>query len=94
MAKYQSPALEKGLDILEYLSLLNTAQSQTEIALGIHKKPNEVNRMLVCLEEKGYINKSQVSGKYSLSLKLYHLSHRHPPINFLRKVAIHAMQEL
>ncbi len=94
MAKYQSPALEKGLDILEYLSLLNTAQSQTEIGSGKNKNPNEIYRMLVCLEEKGYIDKSQVSGKYSLSLKLYHLSHRHPPINSLRMAALYPMQEL
>jgi len=94
MAKYQSPALEKGLDILEYLSLKDIPQSQTEIATATNRKPNEIYRMLICLEERGYITKVQVSGKYSLSLKLYHLSHRHPPINTIRMAALYPMQEL
>lgn len=53
MQKYQSPALDKGLDILEYLSLNDTPQSQTEISHGTQKKPNQIYRMLVCLEERG-----------------------------------------
>lgn len=94
MPKYKSPALEKGLDILEYLSLKNLPQSQTEIAYGIDKTSNEIYRMLICLEKKEYIHKDEVSNKYSLSLKLYYLSHRHPPVNALRMAAIHPMQEL
>jgi len=94
MAKYQSPALEKGLDILEYLSSKDIPQSQTEIATATNRKPNEIYRMLICLEERGYISKGQVTGKYSLSLKLYHLSHRHPPINSIRMAAFYPMQEL
>ena len=94
MTKYQSPALDKGLDIIEYLSSHSISKSQTEIALGIERKPNEIYRMLVCLEGRGYIMKNEVSGKYKLSLKLYHLSHRHPPLNSLRRAALYPMQEL
>ncbi|MCK5814971.1 MAG: helix-turn-helix domain-containing protein, partial [Flavobacteriaceae bacterium] len=94
MATYQSPALDKGLDIIEYLSLQAIAQSQTEIASGIERKPNEIYRMLVCLNERGYIVKNEVSGKYKLSLKLYYLSHRHPLLNSLRRAALYPMQEL
>ncbi|MEC3907858.1 helix-turn-helix domain-containing protein [Tamlana sp. 2201CG12-4] len=94
MPKYQSPALDKGLDILEYLSLNEAPQSQTEIATGINKMPNQIYRMLVCLEDRGYIDKDVVSGKFSLSLKLYYLSHCHSPINAIRKAAFYPMQEL
>ncbi|WP_242132502.1 IclR family transcriptional regulator [Aestuariivivens marinum] len=93
-SKYNSPALDKGLDILEYLSKQAVDQSQTEIAMGIDKKPNEIYRMLVCLDERGYIMKNQVSGKYRLSLKLYYLSHRHPPLYTLRTAAFYPMQDL
>ena len=92
--KYNSPALDKGLDILEYLSTQSVNQSQTEIATAINKNPNEIYRMLVCLEERGYIVKNQVSGKYKLSLKLYYLAHRHPPLYSLRIAALYPMQEL
>jgi DNA-binding IclR family transcriptional regulator len=92
--KYQAPALEKGLDILEYLSLKAMPLSQTEIATGISRKSNEIFRMLVCLEARGYIIREETSGKYKLSLKIYHLSHRHSPIDDIRTAAQYPMYEL
>ena len=94
MVKYNSPALDKGLDIIEYLSTQAISQSQTEIATAVHRSPNEIYRMLVCLENRGYIIKDLVSGKYELSLKLYYLAHRHPPLYSLRMAALYPMQEL
>lgn len=93
-SKYQAPALEKGLDIMEYLSLKAKPLSQTDIATGIGKKPNEIYRMLVCLENRGYLTREEISGKYRLSLKLYHLSHRHSPVDEVRKAAQSPMDEL
>ncbi len=94
MIKYNAPALEKGLEILEFLSLVNIPQSQGEIATGINRSPNEIYRMLVCLDQKGYISRDKISNKFSLTLKLYQLSHRHSPVEALRKSAIYAMQLL
>ncbi|MXV15216.1 IclR family transcriptional regulator [Hufsiella ginkgonis] len=93
-SRYQAPALDKGLDILEYLSSQSAPQSQTEIATGIERSQNEIYRMLMCLEERGYILREEVSGKYKLSLKLYHISHRHSPVDELRKAAQYPMEEL
>ncbi|WP_412468865.1 IclR family transcriptional regulator [Pedobacter sp. KLB.chiD] len=93
-SKYQAPALDKGLDILEYLSIQSIPVSQTEIAIGIEKTPNEIYRMLMSLESRGYILREEVSGKYRLSLKLFHLSHRHSPIDELRKAAQFPLEEL
>lgn len=93
-SKYQAPALDKGLDIMEYLSLKATSLSQTEIAAGISKKPNEIYRMLVCLENRGYLIRDEVSGKYKLSLKLFHLSHRHSPVDDIRRASQYPMDEL
>ncbi|GAA3952241.1 IclR family transcriptional regulator [Pedobacter ginsengiterrae] len=92
--KYQAPALDKGLDILEYLSAQSVPLSQTEIATGIEKTPNEIYRMLMSLESRGYILRDEVSGKYRLSLKLFYLSHRHSPIDELRKAAQFPLEEL
>ncbi|GGH04716.1 IclR family transcriptional regulator [Pedobacter zeae] len=93
-SKYQAPALDKGLDILEYLSVQSIPLSQTEIAAGIGKTPNEIYRMLMSLECRGYILRDEVSGKYRLSLKLFYLSHRHSPIDELRKAAQLPLEEL
>lgn len=94
MSKYLAPALDKGLDIIEYLSMKAIPQSQVEISNGIDKSPNEIYRMLVRLEERGYLNKNASSGKYSLSLKLYQLSHRHSPFDSLVKTSKPIMEAL
>ena len=92
--KYQAPALDKGLDILEYLSSQSIPLSQTEIASGIKRTPNEIYRMLMSLESRGYILRDEISGKYRLTLKLYHLSHRHSPVDELCKAAQYPLEEL
>jgi DNA-binding IclR family transcriptional regulator len=94
ISKYQAPALEKGLDILEYLSWRARPLSQAEIATGIKKSPNEIYRMLVCLEERGYLMREEHSSKYMLSLKMYTLSHRHSPVDEIRHASLYPMQEL
>lgn len=90
--KYKAPALEKGLDILEYLAAKPNAQSQAEIATGLEKSPNEIYRMLASLEARGYIHRDSLSSKYSLTLKLYYLSHRHSLVEKLRSAAVQEMK--
>ena len=46
------------------------------------------------LESRGYIIRDEVSGKYRLSLKLFYLSHRHSPVDELRKAAQFPLEEL
>lgn len=92
--KYNAPALDKGLDILEHLSKEGIPLSQAEIATGINKTPSEIYRMLVCLEERGYLLRGANAGKYRLSLKMYSLSHRHTPFDELKRVSRYPMQLL
>ncbi|RZF59851.1 IclR family transcriptional regulator [Sphingobacterium corticibacterium] len=91
--KYKAPALEKGLAIIEYLALQPSAQSQSEIAIGLEKSPNEIYRMLASLETRGYIQRDPISLKYSLTLKLYYLSHRHSLVEKLRSAALQPMRQ-
>ncbi|WP_020208770.1 IclR family transcriptional regulator [Gilvimarinus chinensis] len=92
--KYSAPALDKGLDIIEYLSSESAARSQAEIAAGLDRSPNEIYRILVNLQARGYLNRDENSGKYRLSLKLYSLSHTHSPIEQLVNAARLPLQEL
>ncbi|SNR31240.1 transcriptional regulator, IclR family [Lutibacter agarilyticus] len=92
--KYNTPALDKGLDIIEFLSKEGIPLSQVEIAQGINRTPSEIYRMLVCLEERGYLTRGSNAGKYRLSLKMYSLSHRHTPFDELKRVARYPMQSL
>ncbi|MDV7185938.1 IclR family transcriptional regulator [Lutibacter sp. TH_r2] len=92
--KYNAPALDKGLDIIEFLSKEGIPLSQVEIAQGINKTPSEIYRMLVCLEQRGYLIRGSNAGKYRLSLKMYSLSHTHTPFDELKRVAHYPMQAL
>lgn len=92
--KYAVPALEKGLDILEFLSAKAIPLSQTEIAQGINRNANEIYRVLIGLESRGYLIRDELSGKYRVSLKLFSLSRTLSPIDKLRQMSIPIMEDL
>jgi DNA-binding IclR family transcriptional regulator len=92
--RYQVPALEKGLDILEYLAAEGIPLTQTQIARALGRGPNELFRMLVSLERRGYIQRDPGSGAYSLTLRLFELSHTHSPYRTLLRAATRPMQAL
>src|SRR6201984_3821544 len=77
--RYAAPALEKGLDILELLASVSEALTHSEIASRLGRTLTEVFRMLVCLEERGYISRNGPDERYQLTLKLFEIVHQHPP---------------
>src|SRR5918997_5510938 len=91
---YQVPALEKGLDILEYLAAQGVPLTQAQLARGLGRGPNELFRMLVVLERRGYVQRDLTSGAYTLTLRLFELSHTHSPFHGLLRVAAASMREL
>ncbi len=91
---YQVPALEKGLDILECLANQGVPLTQTQLARTLGRGPNELFRMLVCLERRGYIQRDLISGAYTLTLRLFELSHTHSPFQSLLRAAVRPMREL
>lgn len=91
---YPVPALEKGLDILETLAGAAEPQSLAELAERLARSRSELFRMLACLEQRGYLARDEVSGKYALTLKLFALTHAHAPLAKLLGAARRPMQEL
>jgi len=91
--KYAVPALDKCLDVLEYLASQAIPLSQTEIAQAINRSANEIYRILIGLEGRGYLFRDEVSGKYSVSLKLFSLSRKISPIDQIRQTAIPIMED-
>lgn len=89
--RYRAPALDKGLDILELLAGTDESYSQAEIAKALSRSPNEIYRMLDRLVRRGYVRK--IAGdRYELSLKLFALSHQHPPMRRLVAQAVPVMR--
>ncbi|KZL13040.1 IclR family transcriptional regulator [Pseudovibrio sp. Ad37] len=91
--KYRAPALEKGLDILELLSQYASGLSQAEIAKALDRSPNEIYRMLTTLVRREYVSRSIEGDRFQLSLKMYSMSHRHPPVTRLLEAAVPMMRK-
>lgn len=92
--KYTAPALEKGLDILEQLSQSEVGLSLSEIARDLGRSVSEIFRMLVVLQERGYITQDEATEKYVLTTLLFEVAHRTPLIRRLMMVAAPLMRDL
>ncbi|WP_127143049.1 IclR family transcriptional regulator [Pelagibacterium montanilacus] len=81
--RYRAPALDKGLDILELLSNQSGGMTRGEIVKAMSRSPSEIYRMLERLVARDYVARSPEGDRYSLTLKLFALAHRHPPVRRL-----------
>ncbi|MGS0894877.1 IclR family transcriptional regulator [Burkholderia stagnalis] len=90
--RYRAPALDKGLDILELLSEQKEGLTRTEITKELGRNASEIYRMLERLVARRYVMRSTGGDRYTLSLKLFALAHRHPPMNRLIAEALPPMQ--
>ena len=91
---YSAPALEKGLDILELLSTEAEGLNIGEIVIRLGRSVGELFRMLVVLEQRGYVYLPEGSDKYVLTLKLFGMAHRFPPVKRLTTIARPIMHKL
>jgi DNA-binding IclR family transcriptional regulator len=92
---YQAPALEKGLDILELFAREPGGLTKSDVARRLGRTVSEVFRMLVCLEERGYISESRVEGeRFHLTLRLFELGQQYPPTKRLIIESLPIMQQV
>ena len=90
--RYRAPALDKGLDILELLAEQPHGLTRGEIVKAMGRGPSEIYRMLERLVAREYVSRSAEGDRYSLSLKMFAVAHRHPPISRLVSRALPAME--
>src|SRR5512147_1705797 len=91
--RYSAPALEKGLDVLELLATEPHGLGLREIAHRLARSPTELYRMLDVLVQRGFLTRLPDT-TYALTLRLFELAHRHPPVDRLLDVAVPHMQAL
>jgi DNA-binding IclR family transcriptional regulator len=91
---YSAPALEKGLDILEALANEVEGLKLSALAQRLGRSSSELYRMLVCLTRRGYVARAEESDRYTLTLRLFELAHRHPPMQRLIGAALPLMRAL
>jgi DNA-binding IclR family transcriptional regulator len=91
--EYQAPALDKGLEIVEFLADKAAAYGMMEIANALGRSRNEIYRMLVVLERRGYLRRL-ADDRFELSNRLFELGMRSPPLRNLHDAALPHMHRL
>lgn len=91
---YSAPALEKGLDILELLCQEPGGLNINEIVFKLNRSIGELFRMLVVLEQRGYVSSVEGTDKYIMTLRLFGMAHQFPPIKRLTTAARPLMRRL
>ena len=90
---YATPALDKGLDVLELLARQSEGMTKSQIARELNRTVSEIFRMLITLHRRGYIAQL-AEEKFSLTLKLFKLVQDHPPTERLIADSLPVMHRL
>lgn len=91
-SSYSAPALDKGLDILETLCQCENGLTQQELAARLGRNLGEIYRMLTSLVRRNYV--ANYGNVYTITSKLFQMSHFHPPTYRLLTEAMPIMEEL
>lgn len=87
--KYRAPALQKGLEILEFLAGTAAPMPMSDISTALGRSVSEIFRMLQVLEEHGYIARNGEG--YRLTNRLFALGMQQPPVRELLACALPEM---
>jgi len=89
---YNAPAVDKALDVLELLGG-SRGMSLTGIADSLGRSKQELFRVLVCLQERGYLVRDE-GQVYRLSTKLFEIGSQHASTQMLIAHAMPHMERL
>ena len=87
---YQAPALKKGLEVLEFLAGQAEPYAVSELARALGKSRNEIYRMVIVLEQLGYLARTDTD-RFALTRKLFDVAMRSAP---QRNLLVHALPEM
>lgn len=90
---YSAPAIDKALDVLELLADSAQGMSLTGIAEALGRTKQELFRVLVCLQERGYLVRDEMQ-VYRLSTKMFEIGSQHASTQTLIARAMPHMERL
>lgn len=93
-AAYAVPALTKAMEVLELLADEPAGLTATDIATTLDRSMGEIYRIIVALQRLELLVRDERNERYALSLKLFEMSHRHPPTARLIHSALPVLGEL
>ncbi|MCW1950756.1 MAG: IclR family transcriptional regulator [Octadecabacter sp.] len=92
--KSSVPAVEKAFDVLELLASVPDGLTMNDIVAALGRPMGELYRVVLYLTERGYLSQDPVTDRYSLTLKLFELSHQHDPTERLIQAALPMLQRI
>lgn len=84
---YSAPALEKGLDVLELMATLSEGVTPSQIAQRLGRSLQEVYRVVMALERRGFIVRPPGEETLVLSMKMFDLASQVPALRRLLDIA-------
>jgi DNA-binding IclR family transcriptional regulator len=91
---YSAPALEKGMDIIELLADSEAGVTVSEISQKLKRRMIELFRIIVVMEQRGWLQKDPETSRYSVTYHVLKLAHRSTPAQSLTSAAAPVMHEL
>lgn len=88
------PSVEKAFDILELLAGVEDGLTMNEMVDALGRTMGEIYRIVVYLAERGFLSQNLDTSKYSLTLKLFELSHKHDPTERLISRSIPILERI
>lgn len=93
-SNYSAPALEKGFDVFELLTHHPAGLTISEIAARLGRSINELFRLIVVMERRGYLHKAPDTDRYSVAYKILDVAYRATPVQNLTQAASPIMYDL
>ena len=82
------------MDILELFASTPEDMTVSEVARRLDRTVSEIFRMILCLEQRGYLAQTLNRERYQLTLRLFRLAQEHPPTKRLVTEAVPLMHRL
>src|SRR6185312_45396 len=92
--RYEAPALEKGLDILELLAGAASAMNLSRISEAVGRSRSEMYRVLQVLERRHFLERQPDDDRYQLTNRLFLLGMERPAVKGLLDIALPMMHRL
>jgi DNA-binding IclR family transcriptional regulator len=91
---YSAPALEKAIDIIESLATSDSGLTVSEISQRLKRRMSELFRIIIVMEQRGWLQKDPDTSRYSVTYHVLELAHRSTPAQSLTSAARPVMHEL
>jgi len=91
---YAAPAIEKAFEVIELLTDYPDGALVSEMAVRLGRTVGELFRIVIVMEQLGYLRKSGRTDRYTVSYKLLDMAFRATPAQDLVRAALPEMQDL